>query len=79
MHPLDYSRRARAFAQYKHADYPILALAEEAGEVLGKLAKYSRKHDVTLSVAMSHAQTPSKPESIQLHDDIKKELSPRHS
>jgi NTP pyrophosphatase (non-canonical NTP hydrolase) len=35
----DYQNEALKFATYKNNLYPVLALAEEAGEVLGKFAK----------------------------------------
>ena len=38
-----YQHQAIGFAVYKEPLYPFLALAEETGEVLGALAKYSRK------------------------------------
>lgn len=38
-----YQCQAIGFAVYKEQLYPFFALAEETGEVLGALAKYSRK------------------------------------
>jgi len=40
----DYQDRASSYAAYKHEIYPFLGLAEESGEVLGKMAKYIRKY-----------------------------------
>ena len=40
-----YGRKAREYALYSSTAYPFLALGEEAGEVLGKIAKTSRKTD----------------------------------
>jgi len=40
----DYQDRASSYAAYKHEIYPFLGLAEEAGEVLGKMAKHIRKY-----------------------------------
>ena len=37
-----YQNEARTFAVYQHPGYPVLGLAEEAGEVCGKYAKYLR-------------------------------------
>ena len=37
-----YQANARNFATYKSPLYPVLGLAEEAGEVAGKYAKYLR-------------------------------------
>jgi len=39
----EYQDKAYAFAKYKNSLYPFMALGEEAGEVLGKLAKALRK------------------------------------
>ena len=39
----EYQREARKTAIYKSRIYPFLALAEEAGEVAGKIAKKLRK------------------------------------
>lgn len=42
----EYQESARAFASYgNNAMYPVLGLAEEAGEVVGKVAKFIRKSD----------------------------------
>lgn len=39
----EYQEQAFAFAKYKDPLYPFMALGEEAGEVIGKLAKAMRK------------------------------------
>lgn len=42
----DYQVKAHEFATYgANSMYPALGLAEEAGEVCGKVAKFIRKHD----------------------------------
>ena len=49
----DYPHKAHSFAHKAHSFakydfnplYPILGLAEEVGEVCGKIAKYISKHD----------------------------------
>ena len=38
----EYSERAMEFAEYKEEFYPLLALPEEVGEFLGKIAKAAR-------------------------------------
>lgn len=44
--PAEYQGAAHAFATYgDNAMYPALGLAEEAGEVCGKIAKFIRKHE----------------------------------
>lgn len=41
-----YQDHAASFASYgNNPMYPVLGLAEEAGEVCGKIAKFIRKHD----------------------------------
>lgn len=43
---LEYQDQAHIFATYgDNTMYPLLGLAEEAGEVCGKVAKYIRKHE----------------------------------
>lgn len=38
----EYQKKAKSFAIYTDHNYPALGLAEETGELLGKLAKASR-------------------------------------
>ena len=46
MNALEYQNKAHAFAAYgDNAMYPALGLAEEAGEVCGKIAKFIRHND----------------------------------
>lgn len=66
----DYQEQAHSFAVYPGKEYPFLALSEETGEVSGKLAKYVRKNQCTLSEALELAADPS----TQLHQDLKGEL-----
>ena len=40
----EYQRAAMMFAKYDTNDYPFIALAEEVGEVMGKIAKFNRKN-----------------------------------
>lgn len=37
-----YQKEAYTFAAYDNKDYPLFALAEEVGEVMGKVAKRAR-------------------------------------
>lgn len=70
----DYQSTAFGYAAYKTNDYPFLALGEEAGEVLGKIAKASRKHGCTADQAIAGASIPSNPIEQALRDDLRKEL-----
>ena len=46
MNALEYQNKAHDFASYgDNAMYPALGLAEEAGEVCGKIAKFIRHND----------------------------------
>jgi NTP pyrophosphatase (non-canonical NTP hydrolase) len=79
--PADYQREAHTFAGYgENPTYPFAGLAEEAGEVLGKFAKYIRKHGGAVPIA-----NPSLPPSgyprltlteadVAFREDLKKEL-----
>jgi NTP pyrophosphatase (non-canonical NTP hydrolase) len=58
----DYQEKAYQTAAYgDQAVYPFMALAEEAGEVLGKIAKYTRKNQ-------------QQPDFNNLPDDLKDSL-----
>ena len=74
MTPNEYQEKAYLFAKYKHADYAVLALTEEVGEVMGKLAKFSRKNDMTLSGSIKAAARPVGLAPMHLRDDMEKEL-----
>lgn len=64
-----YQREASKFARYGRVElYPFMALAEEAGEVMGKLAKYARKQG---ELPFLGDMTP---QAEQLRHDLKKEL-----
>lgn len=70
----EYSKDAQKFAKYENNDYPFLALSEEVGEVMGKLAKYVRKERCSLSTAIYEANGGSGVQDKQLRSDLKKEL-----
>lgn len=75
----EYQEKAFYFAKYDYSDYPFLALTEEVGEVMGKLAKHVRKHSGKLAHAILDANEAYLEElgteaDKALHDDLKKEL-----
>ncbi len=70
----DYQLDAMEFAEYRNNDYPFLALSEEVGEVSGKLAKYVRKNECSLSTAIYDVNNGSCNNSKALRADLKKEL-----
>ena len=70
----DYQEISMKFAKYKNNDYPFLALSEEVGEVSGKLAKYVRKAQCSLSTAVYDVNNGSCNTSLSLRSDLKKEL-----
>lgn len=69
MHLQEYANKIRKFCIYRSADYPFLGLAEEAGEVLGKIAKFSRKHSLTAHHAVQCSRM-----NDELHESLEKEL-----
>lgn len=62
----EYQNEAMKFAKYQNREYPYLALAEEAGEVMGKLAKYVRKNGIPVGQAIGRARLGHEPrESLE--------------
>ena len=78
MNANEYQKAANEFATYGgNPMYPALGLAEEAGEVCGKIAKYIRKHNgfvpaVGALEEVSHSEQFK--DDAAFRDDIKKEL-----
>ena len=60
----DYQKSAHDFAMYKDGLYPILGLAEEAGEAVGKVAKHLR------AVGRLNADAPDAPFAESLKSEI---------
>lgn len=70
-----YQELAYTTAAYgQNVEYPFMSLAEEAGEVLGKLNKYIRKHDVYAGDAVLAAATPNTDVECELRRGVIKEL-----
>lgn len=71
---MSYQTKAMAFAKYTDHDYPFLALGEESGEVLGKLAKYVRKNQCNLNDALIAAISPANLKEQTLRENLVNEL-----
>lgn len=68
----EYQKKAYNFAAYGgNFNYPPLGLAEETGEVCGKIAKFIRKHDGREPI---NAMKSDEEDYRKLVDDLKKEL-----
>lgn len=66
-----YQEEAQKTAKYGTAEYPFLLLAEEAGEVVGKLNKFARKNVTSSGHAVTFARFEKKSE---LRESMIKEL-----
>lgn len=78
MNALEYQDKAHDFASYgDNAMYPALGLAEEAGEVCGKIAKFIRKHGgtepMTVRYELENKVTVTDDE-LKFRKDLSKEL-----
>jgi NTP pyrophosphatase (non-canonical NTP hydrolase) len=74
MNANEYQKAAYKFAAYgENATYAYAGLAEEAGEVLGKFAKFIRKHQGLEPRAASNWET-FKEDYEKYRTDLKKEL-----
>lgn len=73
-----YQKEAMKFAKFSSLDYPFAGLAEEAGEVMGKLAKAQRKLGMCQESVLENVhhgyQESMSDEQIELWDSLKKEL-----
>lgn len=69
-----YQQQARTTAVYTWPDYPLLALGEEVGEVFGKLAKYGRKNDIPVHMAIESVVNPVNELQQKLREEVSKEM-----
>lgn len=75
MNPKTYQDEAHKFAQYdKNAMYPTLGLCEEAGEVVGKIAKYIRKHDGQTPPCFETVNSVNDNDFVEFRKNLSKEL-----
>lgn len=70
----DYQDQARKTAVYGYSDYPLAALAEEVGEVMGKLAKFGRKNNLPLHQVIECAADPYTDDQNKLREEVSKEM-----
>lgn len=66
-----YQKRALNTAVFSNNDYPLMALAEEVGEVMGKIAKHCRKTGMDADEAIHLIEYGALPE---LKEAVKKEM-----
>ena len=69
-----YQSLARKTAVYGFSDYPLAALAEEVGEVMGKLAKFGRKNGMPLHAVIECVANPYMPDQQTLREQVSKEM-----
>ena len=70
----EYKEQARKTAVYGYSDYPLAALAEEVGEVMGKLAKFGRKNNLALHQVIECAADPYTDDQRKLREEVSKEM-----
>ena len=76
MNARDYQNMAHDFASYgANAMYPALGLAEEAGEVCGKIAKFIRKNMGFQPATVYRDDYPSIPDWSTKNARFRKDLS----
>ena len=78
MNTLEYQNKAHDFASYgENPMYPALGLAEEAGEVCGKIAKFIRKHGGTEPMTARYElenKVTVTDDALKFRNDLSKEL-----
>lgn len=75
--PMDlefYQKRALNTAVFSRNDYPLVALGEEAGEVMGKIAKFGRKNDMSVEEVINIIASPTFEAEIDLRAAVLKEM-----
>lgn len=69
-----YAVAAQRTAVFTRNDYPLVALGEEVGEVMGKIAKYGRKNDMSVEEVINAMMSTEIAEIAELRKAVKKEL-----
>lgn len=70
-----YQKRAMNTAVFACPDYPLVALGEEVGEVMGKIAKFGRKNDMpVVAVIRFIKEVHMDSKGLELREAVKKEM-----
>ena len=69
-----YAVKAQQTAVFTRNDYPLVALGEEVGEVMGKIAKFGRKNDMSVEEVINAIANPETKAVAELRAAIKKEM-----
>ena len=69
-----YQKRALNTAVFEHNDYPLIALGEEVGEVMGKIAKFGRKNNMSVEQVINAIANPQTSAVQELREQVGKEL-----
>ena len=70
----EYAVKAQQTAVFTRNDYPLVALGEEVGEVLGKIAKHGRKNGMSVEEVIIGISVPRTEDEEKLRVAIKKEM-----
>lgn len=69
-----YAVKAQQTAVFTRNDYPLVALGEEVGEVMGKIAKFGRKNYMSVEEVINAIANPETQAVEELRAAIKKEM-----
>ena len=69
-----YQKRALNTAVFERNDYPLIALGEEVGEVMGKIAKFGRKNNMSVEQVINAIANPQTSAVHELREQVGKEL-----
>lgn len=69
-----YQKRALNTAVFTRNDYPLVALGEEVGEVMGKIAKFGRKNDMSVEEVIDAIANPQTSAVQELREAVQKEM-----
>ena len=69
-----YAVKAQQTAVFTRNDYPLVALGEEVGEVMGKIAKFGRKNDMSVEEVIDAISNPQTSAVQELREAVQKEM-----